>query len=73
MLRHERDGYCSHLDRDAGGGCQLYGRRPYVCRTFDCREDRRVWIDFDRKEPAPMPVGLTPLVDRPRSGRGQDR
>jgi hypothetical protein len=64
MLRHEEDGYCAHLDRAAGGGCLLYQRRPAACREFDCREDKRVWIDFEKMIPAPMPAGLRPLKPR---------
>ena len=64
LLRHEADGYCAHLDRAAGGGCTIYGERPAACREFDCREDRRVWIDFEAGEPAPMPAGLLPLKRR---------
>lgn len=66
LLRHEVDGYCAHLDRAAGGGCTLYRERPAACREFDCREDRRVWIDFEAGEPAPMPPGLLPLEERRR-------
>jgi Fe-S-cluster containining protein len=60
-IRHERDGYCTHLDR-AGGGCAIYAQRPAPCRGFDCREDRRVWLDFAARVPAPMPEGLAPPV-----------
>ena len=61
MLRHEADGFCAHLDRAAGGGCTIYAARPAACREFDCRQDRRVWVDFAAREAAPMPVGLVPL------------
>ncbi len=57
MLRHERDGYCTHLDR-ATLGCGAYHHRPATCRDYDCREDPRVWIDFERRIPAPMPPGV---------------
>jgi Fe-S-cluster containining protein len=43
------DGYCVHND----GGCTVYEHRPAVCRTYDCRQDRRIWIDFDKGIPAP--------------------
>lgn len=60
VIRHEPDGYCTHLDR-ATLGCAVYAQRPATCRGFDCRDDPRVWIDFDQRIPAPMPDGLVPL------------
>jgi Fe-S-cluster containining protein len=59
MLRHERDGYCTHFDRTTLG-CGVYHHRPATCREYDCREDRRVWIDFERRIPAPLPPGIAP-------------
>lgn len=38
---------------DAAGACTIYERRPGACRAYDCRHDRRVWIDFDARIPAP--------------------
>ena len=58
-IRHDGDGYCSHMDRPSLG-CTAYGHRPAACRTFDCRQDRRVWLDFEQRLPAPMPDGLRP-------------
>ena len=43
-----------------GGGCTVYEHRPATCRSYSCREDRRVWLDFDARIPAPMPPDLTP-------------
>lgn len=40
---------------DDAGACTIYDRRPGTCRTYDCREDRRVWIDYAARIPAPMP------------------
>jgi Fe-S-cluster containining protein len=59
LIRHERDGYCTHIDRTRLG-CTIYAQRPAACRGFDCRHDPRVWIDFDQRIPAPMPDGLSP-------------
>jgi Fe-S-cluster containining protein len=61
LIRHERDGYCSHLDRAAGGGCTVYAHRPAACRSYDCRGDQRIWLDFEARIPAPMPDGLQPI------------
>lgn len=45
------DGYCVH--NEPGGKCGVYTNRPGVCRTYDCRRDARVWIDFEKRIPAP--------------------
>lgn len=59
LLARGGDGYCTHLRGD-GGGCDCYVDRPATCRTYDCREDRRVWIDYQARIPAPMPEGVDP-------------
>lgn len=41
------DGYCVHLDRDTMN-CSIYEHRPAVCRQYSCRNDRRIWLDFDK-------------------------
>ncbi|HKA86436.1 MAG TPA: YkgJ family cysteine cluster protein [Haliangiales bacterium] len=58
-IRREADGYCTHQSRKTGG-CTIHPHRPGTCRAYDCRQDRRVWIDFEKKIPAPMPEGLVP-------------
>ncbi|MSP62309.1 MAG: YkgJ family cysteine cluster protein [Myxococcales bacterium] len=63
LIRHEPDGYCTHIERGSLG-CSIYHDRPAACRGFDCRGDARVWIDFENRIPAPMPDGLV----RPRPG-----
>ena len=60
LIRHGRDGWCHHIDRD-GGGCTIYEQRPATCRQYDCRGDPRVWLDFDARIPAPLAEGLAPL------------
>ena len=54
LIRHEADGACAHLARTGDGGCSAYAHRPTPCRTYDCRRDPRVWIDFERRIPAPL-------------------
>lgn len=49
-IAQREDGYCVH--NEANGGCGVYANRPGVCRTYDCRRDRRIWIDFDNRIPA---------------------
>lgn len=55
-LERGDDGQCVHLTDT--GGCDSYDERPAACREYDCREDRRVWLDFDNRVPAPMPEGV---------------
>ena len=42
-----QDGYCVHLDQDTLR-CSIYESRPIVCRQYDCSNDRRIWLDFDK-------------------------
>src|SRR5688572_15998837 len=48
---------------DAQGKCVAYDHRPATCRTYDCREDARVWIDYEGRIPAPMPEAVRPKTD----------
>jgi Fe-S-cluster containining protein len=41
-----REGYCVHCDVD-DRHCAVYEKRPAPCRAYDCRQDERIWIDFD--------------------------
>lgn len=52
-------GYCANLGAE-DGRCQTYDHRPATCRRYTCREDRRVWLDFEARIPAPMPATLIP-------------
>jgi len=54
QIRKRDDDYCTHCD---GGtrGCGVYAHRPATCRTYDCRQDSRIWLDFERRLPAPVP------------------
>jgi len=47
------DSYCVHLDRERKC-CSIYEARPLTCRTYDCRKDDRIWVDFDRRIPNPL-------------------
>lgn len=47
MNARNSDGYCVHLQRDTLK-CSLYEHRPSVCRQYSCRDDRRIWLDFDK-------------------------
>jgi Fe-S-cluster containining protein len=61
FLRMAQDGYCTHLDRGSGGCC-VYAIRPATCRGFDCRGDKSIWSDFDKRIPAPLPAHLSPIA-----------
>jgi hypothetical protein len=52
MIRRASDGYCHHLDRHRMG-CGIYNQRPVVCRGYDCRNDARIWADFENHVPSP--------------------
>jgi Fe-S-cluster containining protein len=47
MNLRDTDGYCTHLDR-CTGGCRVYEQRPIPCRGYDCRKDKRIWLDFEK-------------------------
>ena len=59
-LRRDSDGYCTNLGRE-DASCRRYEHRPATCRSYSCKEDRRVWLDFEARVPAPMPLTLVPL------------
>lgn len=46
MIARGEDGFCVHMDRETRG-CTVYEQRPIPCRGYDCRQDRRIWLDFD--------------------------
>lgn len=46
LNRQGPDGLCVHLDRQ-DYRCSIYNHRPGVCRIYDCRNDVRIWQDFD--------------------------
>jgi Fe-S-cluster containining protein len=46
VIRQNADGYCVHNDR-SNGHCDVYHRRPGVCRGYSCAHDERIWKDFD--------------------------
>jgi Fe-S-cluster containining protein len=48
MIAQDADGYCRHLDRQACR-CTVYANRPVPCRAYDCRKDKRIWADFDKR------------------------
>lgn len=46
LIAHDDDGYCHHLERGACR-CTVREHRPVPCRAYDCRNEKRIWLDFD--------------------------
>ena len=55
------DGYCTHCT-PVTFGCNVYQHRPAVCRRYDCRNDKRIWEDFEARIPARRPVAEAPAA-----------
>lgn len=49
------DHTCVHCDPESRA-CTIHEARPRTCRSYDCRKDPRVWIDFEQRIPAPLPA-----------------
>ena len=47
-LRKGEDGYCVHSEPETRR-CGIYDKRPAICRTYDCRNDKRIWADFEKR------------------------
>jgi Fe-S-cluster containining protein len=76
MIRRSADGYCHHLQRE-DKRCGVYERRPIICRSYDCRKDKRIWADFenrivseDLEKLFPQPLYQLTRTEKP-SGNGQ--
>ncbi len=51
-IKQGADGRCTHSDPDTHL-CTIHEHRPFNCRKFDCRNDERIWLDFEKKILAP--------------------
>jgi hypothetical protein len=67
-IKQGADGHCTHSD-SITRFCTIHAQRPFVCRKFDCRNDERIWLDFEARIPAPPmeapgddPVALAELL-----------
>jgi hypothetical protein len=75
IRQRETDGYCVHND---AGRCSVHAQRPMICRTYTCKDDKRIWADFDNRvlaapiEQLPLP-GDPPDEDFDLHGRAQRR
>jgi Fe-S-cluster containining protein len=58
IRQRDTDKYCVHNHPETRG-CTVHEFRPRVCRIYDCREDDRVWIDYEQRIPAPDNTGPT--------------
>lgn len=63
LPKHPTTGYCCNMRPD--GGCTAYHDRPATCRSYDCRSDPRVWLDYEQRVPAPLAPHLIPLGEWP--------
>jgi len=62
-IKQAADGYCTHSDPQTRA-CTIHTKRPHICRQYDCRNDKRIWTDFEQRIPAPMQAirGDTPVA-----------
>jgi Fe-S-cluster containining protein len=52
-IKQTAGGYCTHSDPRTRA-CTVHTKRPHICRQYDCRNDKRIWIDFEQRIPAAM-------------------
>jgi len=55
IQQRAEDGYCAHNHPETRR-CGAYEYRPVPCREFDCRNDSRIWKDFEKRIAAPQSV-----------------
>ena len=48
LISQDAEGYCRHLER-ATCQCMIRANRPIPCRVYDCRNDQRIWLNFEEK------------------------
>jgi Fe-S-cluster containining protein len=48
LNRKGESGRCVHLDLETYK-CTVYENRPSVCRSYNCRNDERIWLDFEKR------------------------
>lgn len=51
-IRQREDGWCTHCHATTKR-CQVHQKRPLICRVYDCREDTRIWENFEDAIPNP--------------------
>jgi hypothetical protein len=48
FIAHGKNGYCTHLQPE-GCRCGVHNHRPVPCRAYDCRQDKKIWLDFENQ------------------------
>jgi hypothetical protein len=48
LIAQGKDRYCTHFEQSSCR-CTVRENRPVPCRGYDCRNDKRIWVDFDNK------------------------
>ena len=51
-IAQSQDGWCTHCSSEHRG-CMVHEHRPLVCRQYNCRTDKRIWVDFENRIPNP--------------------
>jgi Fe-S-cluster containining protein len=46
VLNNKPNGECTHLGPE---GCTIYEKRPFVCRTYDCRKQFKILASSERR------------------------
>jgi Fe-S-cluster containining protein len=46
-IAQREDGYCVHHTVDSKYLCGVYENRPLICRNYTCKDDKRIWLDFE--------------------------
>lgn len=55
MIRQRAsDERCVHNDPETRF-CTVHAARPRICRTYHCKDDPRIWTDYEKRIPAPDP------------------
>jgi Fe-S-cluster containining protein len=72
-IRQSSDGYCTHNEPETLA-CAIHQQRPYTCRLYDCRQDKRVWVDFEGRIPNPelAQLGRVPAGTATGQAESQD-
>jgi Fe-S-cluster containining protein len=46
LIAQDERGYCKHMEQSTCR-CTIREHRPIPCRAYDCRQDSRIWSDFN--------------------------
>lgn len=47
LIAQGEDGYCTHL-QPGNCRCTVHEKRPVPCRAYDCRKEKKIWLDFEK-------------------------